>query len=157
MHRVMVKAVDMLATTEADATAIDATDDAAADAAGMNTRTRLDSCTNVLTGPDASNVRAAKAADMTDTNATQTADVSTAAKATDMTATEATAHTATVAAAAESTAATARHCLPGKQARCQQRSRQNGHHLSHHLLHSVIDWRAPLEGRATPKLLMSQR
>jgi hypothetical protein len=145
MHRVMVKAVDMLATTEADATAVDATDDAAADAACMNTRTSMDTCTNVLTCPDASNVRAAEPADMADANATQTADVSTAAKATDMTAAEATAHTARMAAAEAAATAAARHRLPRKQTRCQQCSRENGHYLFHHFLHSVMEWRAPLE------------
>jgi hypothetical protein len=150
----MVKAVDMLATT-----AVNATDDTACmnTRTNMNTRTGMDTCTDMLAASDASNVRAAKAADMTDTNATQTADVSTAAKATDMTAAEATAHTARMA-AAEATAhtarmaaaeaaatAAARHRLPRKQTRCQQCSRENGHYLFHHFLHSVMEWRAPLE------------
>jgi hypothetical protein len=165
MHRVMVKAVDMLATTEADATAVDATDDAC-----MNTRTGMDTCTNVLAGSDASNVRAPKPADMTDADATQPTDVSTPTKAADVTAAEATAKTTRMTAAeaaakptpvAAATAA-ARHCLARKQTRCQQRSRQNGHHLSHHFLHSVMEWRAPLRPRDTetsdePKIGLVQR
>jgi hypothetical protein len=170
MHRVMVKAVDMLATTEADATAVDATDDATADAACMNTCTGMDTCTDMLAGSDASNVRAPKPADMTDADATQPSDVSTATKAADVTAAEATAKTTRMTAAeaaakptpvAAATAA-ARHCLARKQTRCQQRSRQNGHHLSHHFLHSVMEWRASLRPRDTetsdaPKIGLVQR
>jgi len=132
MHRVMVKAVGMVAV--ADAATVKAPDDAAADGACMNTGTSVDTCTNVPAGFDAPNVRAAKSADMTDTasdagavepsdmadaNATQPTDVSTTAEATthtaDMTAAEAASHTANVATAAEAAATTtARLCLRRK-------------------------------------------
>src|ERR1700751_5330131 len=48
-------------------------------------------------------------------------------------------------------------CLRSKQARREQRSRQNGYHSSHHLLLSVMEWCRHPAGRATPKILMNQR
>jgi hypothetical protein len=115
----------------------------------------------MLTGSDASNVRAAEPADMTnpctDVSGAKTSDranatdMRTAAKATHVTAAKATAYTAAVAATAESSAAAARFCLYRKQARRQQRGRQNGHHLSHHCLHRL--W----NGARRPQALRHRR
>lgn len=125
-----------------------------------------DAGANVIAGSNASDVGAAKAANVThtatDVSATQTSDsadaatdVSTAAEAADVAATaKATTHPTGVTAA---TAATARLCLRSQQARCQQGCRQNVYHLSHRLLHSLIERRAPPKRRAAPKFPMSQR
>jgi hypothetical protein len=160
MHRVTVKAVDMLAGT--DAATVKAPADASADAACINTRTSMDTCTNVRAGSDASDVRAAQPADMTDactdvsgaktSDRANAADMRTATKATHVTAAKATAYTAAVA-----TTAAARFCLYRKQARRQQRGRQNGHHFSHHFLHSIMESCAPPTTVATPKIPMSSR
>jgi hypothetical protein len=137
MHRVMVKAVHVPVVTEADATAVNAANDAA----------RIKPRIYALTGSDTSIVRAARTAD--GANTTQSTDVSAAA--------EASAHTTRVAAAAaESTTAAARLCLRRNQARCQQCHRQIV--IACLIIFSIVVERcATLEGSATPKIPMSQR
>ena len=110
MHRV-TNAVKMPAVAKSGAAAINAADDAATDASGPH----------MLTGSDASHVRGAEPADMTDactdvsgaktSDRANATDMRTAAKATHVTPAKATAYTAAVAATAESATAAARFCL----------------------------------------------